>query len=266
MIQCGNHDKKELLTFLKKEPSKNGFFIGDVENHSLEEDFLNVWMLKRDGQIKSVLLRFYRYFHISTSGIDTIKEISDEIKKYPEAVTVSGTETVINGLSRYIDFQKIRKMFLAELKEETFVDIDTGIEPEKAGVEDIDELYDFDLSIEEFASETQSKDGYGEDIKRNTGRIYYIRENSRIVAKAGLTAENSENGVIVGVATDKTHRNRGYAKACLVKLCRELVTENKRAVLFYDNPDASKLYKSIGFTDIGRIVTGIIDDSDQQDS
>lgn len=258
MIKCNNKNKNELLEYLKKKPSENGFFIGDIENYSLEEDFLDVWMIKNINKIETVLMRYYNYFHISTDTLENIKNISETIEQYQEAITVSGMEIIIDEINKYIKFSKIRKMYLAELKKESFIDFKINIEPEKAKINDLDELFEFEMSIEEFAIDTKSKEGYGKDLINNTGRIYFLRENEKIVAKAGVSAENSVNGMIIGVATDKNYRNKGYAKACLGKLCKEIISDNKRAVLFYDNPNAGKLYSSIGFRDINKFVSGIL--------
>ena len=59
------------------------------------------------------------------------------------------------------------------------------------------------------------------------------------------------SAMIVGVATDKDYRNQGLASAVMSKLCEEVLNEGKELCLFYDNPSAGKIYKRIGFTDIG---------------
>lgn len=64
--------------------------------------------------------------------------------------------------------------------------------------------------------------------------------------------------MIIGVATAPEFRRKGYAKACMNALCKELVNDGKTAVLFYHNKDAGKLYKTIGFKDISRWAIGFL--------
>ena len=84
-----------------------------------------------------------------------------------------------------------------------------------------------------------------------TGRGYYIEVNKQAVAMAKNTAENKTHAIIVGVGTHPQFRNKGYATKCISKICRELLNENKTPCLFYDNEEAGKIYKKLGFIKIG---------------
>jgi uncharacterized protein len=57
---------------------------------------------------------------------------------------------------------------------------------------------------------------------------------------------------VVGVCTVKEHQKKGMASACLVRLCQDLLQEGKELCLFYDNPDAGRIYERLGFVPIGR--------------
>ncbi|EQI88936.1 acetyltransferase family protein [Clostridioides difficile P2] len=58
--------------------------------------------------------------------------------------------------------------------------------------------------------------------------------------------------MIIGVGTHPKYRAKGLATKCLIKLCSELLRENKIPCLFYDNEEAGKIYKKLGFENIGK--------------
>jgi len=102
--------------------------------------------------------------------------------------------------------------------------------------------------IDEFENTT------AESIKNGlkTGRGYCIEMNRQVVAMAKSTSENKSHAMIVGVGTHPNYRNQGYATKCIVKICKELLDEKKIPCLFYDNEEAAKIYKKLGFQELGK--------------
>ena len=82
---------------------------------------------------------------------------------------------------------------------------------------------------------------------------YYVqRHEGRVIATAGTTAENSLSAMIVGVATHPAHRGRGLASRLVSFICEQtLGSRFQTLALFYDNPDAGKIYRRLGFADAG---------------
>ena len=87
-----------------------------------------------------------------------------------------------------------------------------------------------------------------------SGRGYYIEENKKVVSMAKSTSENSTHAMVVGVGTHPMYRKKGYATKCVVKLCNSLLNDKKIPCLFYDNEEAGKIYKKIGFKELGQWV------------
>lgn len=87
-------------------------------------------------------------------------------------------------------------------------------------------------------------------LEEGVSRSFFIMENKKIVSTASTAAENSLSAMVVGVATLESYKKKGYATQCMVKLCNQLLEENKELCLFYDNPSAGAIYKRIGFEDI----------------
>jgi len=259
MTKCQNTARKELLSWLETRPAENCFFIGDMENFGLETDFLEIWRTPKGRAPAALLMRYYRFYQITVGvpgeGDETaaaLEAAARQIGRDSQAISVAGLEPAVRGLAEYSSFENIRVTYLAELTGDTFQDPGEGLPTEPAGVADIDELFEFQKSIVEFEMDERHRESFGNEIRTGTGRTWLIREGRRIVASATITAENSRNGMIIGVATAPDRRGRGYARTCVARLCREMAGAGKSVVLFYDNPEAGRLYKQLGFRDINR--------------
>lgn len=57
--------------------------------------------------------------------------------------------------------------------------------------------------------------------------------------------------MIVGVCTHKDYRNQGLASKLMTALVNDVLDEKQYVCLFYDNPAAGKIYKNVGFMDMG---------------
>lgn len=81
-----------------------------------------------------------------------------------------------------------------------------------------------------------------------------VTSGNQMVSSAMTTAENSMSSMVIGVCTLEAYKKKGYATACMKRLCAELLREGKYLCLFYDNPEAGTIYKNLGFEDIGKWV------------
>lgn len=59
-----------------------------------------------------------------------------------------------------------------------------------------------------------------------------------------------DRAMVVGVATAKSYRKQGRVSRCLTTLCSDVMAEGKSLCLFYDNPEAGKIYHRLGFKTI----------------
>ncbi|MGL1890805.1 MAG: GNAT family N-acetyltransferase [Spirochaetaceae bacterium] len=258
MEKCNNSHKQELLETIRHKAGENCFLYGDIENFSLDSDFMDVWRIKKSGITTSILLRYYKFYVVYCSDDDDIEEVSQIIKKDNNASGVSGLTTTVNKLGKYIDFDKLKEMFLAELTSATYKPFKEVATPQKAVESDLDDLFNFECTVEEFEVTEENRESFGQEVITGTGRIYFIKENEKIISTAALSAENSKNGMIIGVATNPDYRRKGFAKSCVGLLCKEMVEESKSVLLFYDNPTAGILYKDLGFVDINNWGMGVL--------
>jgi len=112
----------------------------------------------------------------------------------------------------------------------------------------IDQMYE----IPEFADGEYSVEHKRRTLAEGTSRAWLIEGDGRIISSASSTAENTLSAMIVGVGTIPGYQQQGLASYCMSALCHELLEEGKMLCLFYDNPAAGRIYKRIGFRDIGK--------------
>ena len=73
-----------------------------------------------------------------------------------------------------------------------------------------------------------------------------------IVSSALLNVEGADAGLIGGVFTQIQARGKGYAAACTAALALDLQRDGKTPVLFYENPVAGRIYRTLGFEECGK--------------
>ena len=87
----------------------------------------------------------------------------------------------------------------------------------------------------------------------NMGTTLYIEDGKKIIATVATTAETKKSAMVVSVATDYKYRNNGFASLLMQDLMeRYFRIKHKSLCLFYDNPQAGKIYLRLGFEMIGK--------------
>ena len=246
-------DSSVIMDYLKDEPSMNLFIIGDIENFGYDADFFDVWAeFDGSGCVRGVMIRYDGSFIPYSKGNFDAEGFADIIKGSQNIDMFSGKGSVTQKFESIpdLDIGKKKPSFLCELKDGSKLrPVDRKVK--KAEIGDINGLINLRCGISEF----DTRENYRESMERTflskSGRTYYIKEDGKIVSSASTTAENSVSAMVVGVCTHIDYRKKGYASMCMNALCRELLNEGKTACLFYNNPDAGRIYRRLGFKEIG---------------
>ncbi|MFS1515709.1 GNAT family N-acetyltransferase [Bacillus sp. SCS-151] len=253
-----SNDHKQVFSFLEEEASFNLFLIGDIEAFGYEQDFQDIWgEFDENNQLIAVLLRYYQYYiPYAKHGFD-VEGFVQIIKKHDNVQSLSGKSEIacqfenIEGLK----LGKKQNMFFCEcVTDDQLGELHFQSEISLATIEDVDGIIALRSDIEEFVTPSNAKEMFIKTMKSGTGRTYVMKKNGQIIASASTTAENSISAMIVGVCTHQDYRNRGYATEVMKMLCKDLLKEGKTLCLFYDNPGAGRIYKKLGFVDIGKWV------------
>ena len=252
--KLNKEDKEMVMEYLTKEPALNLFMIGDIENYGFNnEEFQELWgEFDKTGNLKAVLLRYYDNNIIYSRGQYDAKALADIIKDN-EPKMVTGKKSCVEKLDPYLEIAKKRDTYFAKLdKAGELYKGELLDQITKTKLEDVQLIWDLHQRVEEFDN-MDSVERKEKKYKDKTGRGYHIYNETKdkIISCAETTAENSFSAMVIGVATDSGHRKKGLASAVMSKLCKEVLAEGKELCLFYDNPSAGKIYKRIGFEDIG---------------
>ena len=248
IIKVDDTYHSKVINYLKREPDFNLFIIGDIERYGYDNYFLDVWAgIDNKGRIEGVLLRYFEYLIFYSQGKFNIDEFANLINRL-DYIELSGKLEVLQKLEHKIDVNRKRIVKFCALDDLSKLnDIKIDLRPKKIRFGNISKVAKLYEDIDEFENTTV------ENIKNGlrTGRGYCIEINKKVVAMAKSTLETRTHAMIVGVGTHPNFRNKGLATTCIVKICSEIINENKTPCLFYDNIEAGKIYKKLGFKEKG---------------
>lgn len=248
IIKLDQSYHERLMEYIKKEPEINLFIIGDIENYGYDNYFLTVWgEVDRRGNIIGVLLKYFNHIIFYSRDKYDLKGFYNIIKEL-EFDEISGEKSIIEPFKNMFKFKKTRDAFFCKMdSDKNLKGFEENKNIKKIKFNNLNKISKLYSDIDEF--DNMSIEAIKTGLK--SGRGYCIEQDGKIIAMAKSTAENSCSAMIVGVGTHPEYRNKGYATSCMAVLCRELLNENKTLCLFYDNPKAGRIYKKLGFKDIG---------------
>ncbi len=269
-VKLRESDKERILEYISMEPEYNLFIYGDIENFGVDHDPVEVFVDERivtydtgETRWESLVLR-YRNYYIIYSRNDTydVASMAEFLLQRPQVEGVSGKGSLLEPLIPYFPDSKYRPTYLSrcnELKYEVpFSQLTTaGYLLRQLVAEDAPAVLDVFLRIDEFASSYRGKARDEEckvianDLTLN-GMGFGVFQGDTLVACAKTSGQNSLGAVVVGVATLPEHRRHGLASACVAQICRANFEAGREFLsLFYDNPDAGKVYRKLGFVEMG---------------
>lgn len=254
-----NHTQ-EALAYLTVEPEFNLFLIGDIESMGIESEHVACYTSDswQEGTTFPYFILIYR-----NNGLVYSHDINYNYIEVAEFLNtfhlrnISGKDSLITPLIPYVEDRPVQRTYMARLNQMNQPPTDTGFKVRRLTKQDIPAIYDLYIQIDEFASmyRTMTKEEAYKDISMNIaeiGRTYGVFEGDTLLSVAQTSAENSTSAMVVGVATLPAHRGCGYAKATVTKLCGDCLQGGMNFLcLFYDNPSAGRIYRSIGFQEIG---------------
>ncbi|MBO0959608.1 GNAT family N-acetyltransferase [Neobacillus sp. MM2021_6] len=249
-------DHDQVLAFLSEEPSINLFIIGDLEVFGYSSEFQEIWAEfdELNNTIKAVLLRFHQSFIPYGKGEFDLEGFVSIMKQYKKPVLLSGKSDIVEKFEAFDDLQLGKKQvtFFAEcLTDEFLSTMDESTTIKKATIKDVDQIIELRESIEEFPIRSDARDILVQSMESHTARTYFTVDHNVMTSCVSTTAETSLSAMIVGVCTRKEYRRQGLATAIMQNLFQDVLDEGKTLCLFYDNPEAGRIYKRLGFKDIG---------------
>lgn len=253
--QLTEADRRSVLDYLYRDANFNIFPIGDIEKFGFDKDFQKLWAeFDANGEYLSIFLR-YRDNGVYYSHQNRFNEEYLDILKNQDINVINGKAELMDLLKPHLpDFDQKRTYFCqAKHMAVPYLEESDQIKVILTK-EDCERLYYFLADIEEFNITRRSVDDFVESkIKSiSMGMTLYIEDNGKIVASVATTAETSKSAMVVAVGTDKAYRKRGYASKLMLALMDHYINDKKKELcLFYDNPEAGKIYLRLGFEYVG---------------
>ncbi|MGL6107417.1 GNAT family N-acetyltransferase [Romboutsia sp.] len=249
IVKVDSTYNNKIMEYLKREPDFNLFIIGDIEKYGYDNYFLTVWSnINKKGEVEGVLLKYFEFLIFYAHNKFDENEFANLINN-TNYIELSGKTDVLKKLVPKLDLEKERVVNFCRLNNsQNLISTDSSIRVKKIRFGNINKVAKLYELIEEFDSTSV------ESIKSGlkSGRGYCIEMDKKVVAMVKSTCENNTHAMIVGVGTHPEYRNRGFATNCITKICKELINENKIPCLFYDNIEAGKIYRKLGFEDMGK--------------
>jgi len=258
-----NEDARDrLMNYALREPEYNLFLIGDVENFGLNNDFMDVLVYESGGEIDSCLLRYHRSFIPYSHHADFALEPLVNALSSPVVQVLSGKKNVLDRLRPHLEGFDWRDSYLMKLGRADILEVDTRPEPpgvimKWATPDDAPAIVDMVDEIEEFS---RTRAGTREErirqlaqpLAQQAGHYVFYEHQGDVIAVAGSTAENSVSAMVVSVATRPAWRGRGLASRLIRELARTMLADRLQYLcLFYNNPEAGRIYRRLGFRDAG---------------
>jgi predicted GNAT family acetyltransferase len=248
-------DHQAVMDFVLKEPAYNLFVIGDVEHFGYAKDFQELWAQfdVAAGQIRAVLLRYRSNFLLYAPGAHDVVAFTQLMLSTKKLAIFSGKPETVLQYRGVIPLENERLLYFAELDKSKFeLSPIEGVSIARASPSDIEAVCSLQAEIPEFGNTGGGVEAMHQRLESGLGRTYFLMHEGSVVSTASTSAESSVSAMIGGVGTHPQHRQKGYASACMSILCKELLEEGKTVCLFYDDPAAGRIYKRLGFADIGK--------------
>lgn len=262
MTQLHHEDTDRVLRYIQKEPEMNLFFLGDIENHGVDVHPVSVYASEKpDGTWDALLLRYFDFWLVySQSEAYDAKAVANFLDGKAHDC-ISGKTELLEKLQPFMPTLNVQSDYLCRLdkvNEDAVLPLPTGAVLRELTKDDITQYLDLMSSCAEFSKNFQGEDMLDKrrremEIKLQTGDTTVgLFENGRMVATAGLSASNSQSAMVVGVGTRTEYRRKGCATAAVGYICRLSLERGKQYLcLFYDNPNAGRIYRRLGFREIG---------------
>lgn len=256
LIKASEKDREKILDYCSTEAVFNIFIIGDIENFGFSSPYQDVWYEEKGGVLTGVALRYHDnlivYSHLLDMKFDLIVPLIDQYN----IEIVSGNGRVIDKIAPILskgynrnDMSFCKHEDISRLKEAK-QDIRVASEEDAMKIAisygEIDEfkaLYSSD--VDERYRQILNRINSGE------GKHLMIIDDIAIVAHGNTSAENTMSAMIGGVFTRQDMRNKGYANQIISALIRDLKGRDKEIGMFYKDKKQGRIYKNLGFEEIG---------------
>ena len=254
IIMLNESHRQSILNYLYKDASYNIFLIGDIETFGLNQDFQRVYAeIGESGQYLSMFLRYRENAIYYADQLRFNLDYLTIFEQDPFEFISGKTELMALVQPHLKDFEQ-KHMYFCEAHTLN-ANHESSVEIQKLKTkEEAERLYDLLCMIGEFGYHKRNREDFvnQKTSDQTMGMTWFIDVDGVMATTAATTAETTINAMVIAVATHPDYRHKGYASMILSEIMRTYVNEKKKHLcLFYNNPEAGKIYHRLGFKTIG---------------
>ncbi len=255
-------DRTAAAELLARDVAHNLYAMGNLEALGFSEPYCQFWGNFADesasAELRGVLNRYrsgWVLFGEADADWAGLARVVDNHPVQAERLqdNPGGTESLLPFLQNYVA-QSVHVEQLMRLSAQNFSPPPPdggGVAVRRATLADLDALSEF---FAEAGNMSRTRATVEEPLRQ---RHVWLAEQGGEVLAAALT--NAELGggqfggaaMIGGVFTRPDARGRGLSKAVCGGLCAELLALGETPFLYWDNPAAGAVYRSLGFEPVG---------------
>ncbi|MBN1936305.1 MAG: GNAT family N-acetyltransferase [Anaerolineae bacterium] len=241
-------DLPQLERVLARDPYYNLFMIGNLAQMGIDHPDLFYWGQFDGDDLIGVVMRYRNNWLFYDAGGADLNAIAQLIDAYPDDVNINGRSMLVNAIIERLTMFEVKadhQSYYCALPGDASLPVPAHFTRRATG-QDISVLVVLYAQAGHMSRDAASIRGC---LSRN--RIWVTLVDDQIVSAALTNVEAASMAMVGGVFTPESLRNRGYASAAMAALCADLVADGLQPCLFYDNPAAGKIYRRLGFEDIG---------------
>lgn len=250
-------DRNSLLDYISQESESNVFIIGDLENYGISSDIVEFFALPGASGWDCLVMRYRKMFVVySRNDSYPAQAAADFIATFDTIECISGKGALIEPLVPYFTTFSMVKSYLSSCHHPSPAELSLpqGYILKQLSSDNASEVIGLYVQIQEFASQYIGKEqeqiaALRADLAQEKAG-YGIYKDKVLVSTALTSAENSQSAMIIGVATHQDHRKKHLATIVMHRLLEDQFKKGKQFVcLFYNNPQAGRIYRACGFED-----------------
>lgn len=251
-------DRAAILDYVSAEPEMNLFFIGDVENFGVDGETVEVWADVREEMWSGLVLRFLdNYCYYSREREPDVRAAA-EFLHGRTVDCISGKQELVERLAPAFPGAVCKQTYLSRCTAPVSAPLPEGTVLRRMCSADVPQLLELYQGIAEFSASYETP----EKLEREQTSLCRQLEagsiavgayaGGQLVSAVTSAADNSMSAMMIGMATRVGWRGRGLAGAVMSEAVRTLLAGGRKFVcLFYDNPAAGRIYRSLGFSELG---------------
>jgi predicted GNAT family acetyltransferase len=245
-------DRDPAIALLQCDPEINLYMLGNMEAIGFDAAFCDFWGdFDDEGALRGIANRYFTGWVVYGETMADWSGLAGLIDTDASATRLQdnpvGIPSILPLLKRHraadVQIEELMRLAPADFVPQS---IPAGLDVRRATIGDKDDLVTF---YRDAGNMHRSEAGVERPL-RDT-RVYLGLRAGKIVCTALTNAEIADRAMIGGVYTLPEERGKGTARAVVSALCADLIASGKTPALYWVNPSAGMVYRTLGFTPVG---------------